>query len=658
MNYRPEIDGLRAIAVIPVILFHAGFELFSGGFVGVDVFFVISGYLITTIIISELIEGRFNVVNFYERRARRILPALIFVTATCIPFAWLWLPPNDLKDFGQSLVAVSTFSSNILFWWESGYFENAAELKPLLHMWSLAVEEQYYIIFPIFLILTYRFGIKLILILLSILCFISFSLAVLGSQYENHPKTISGTFFLLPSRGWEIIIGVFVALYLKYKRHLKSYFVNQVLSLLGFGMIIFSIIAFDETTPFPSLYTLIPTIGTGLLIMCAVPKTFIHKFLNLKIFVGVGLISYSAYLWHQPLFAFVRQLSLGEISELILIFLCFTSFLLAWLSWRFVEKPFRNKSTIGRKNFFAFSFLSLFLFIFFGSYLHLKEGFRHDRYELIYQHLTAIGIKNYEINNEYLKEESWKILREMYKNKKYGVDNNIIDKFNNFGLSSSTKRVLLVGNSHSKDLFNVFYHSDETRQSLNFARYGIQLADIDYEFYKSQAYENSQAIILVSRYDKKDLSNLYDLAKKIVLDGKKLFIVESIFNFPIYGSGTLADFVLEKSLQELSSVEEYTTKTNKLYTEYFLGNESTKNFHAKKQIFEQMKKKIEKDYPQVTFLNRNDIVCPKNFCYGVTPDGQKTFYDYGHHTLAGSKFFGKNLHKTKFFRDLIKGMKD
>ena len=133
IKYRAEIDGLRALAVLPVILFHAGFEWFSGGYIGVDVFFVISGYLITTIIISEMAEGRFSIVNFYERRARRILPALFFVMAACLPFAWLWLTPSDLKDFGQSLVAVSTFSSNILFWLESGYFDTAAELKPLLH---------------------------------------------------------------------------------------------------------------------------------------------------------------------------------------------------------------------------------------------------------------------------------------------------------------------------------------------------------------------------------------------------------------------------------------------------------------------------------------------------------------------------------------------
>ena len=163
MDYRREIDGLRAIAVVPVILFHAGFETFSGGFVGVDVFFVISGYLITSIILAELEQGKFSIVNFYERRARRILPALFLVMLVCIPFAWLWLLPSDMKDFSQSLVAVAVFASNILFWRESGYFDTAAELKPLLHTWSLAVEEQYYVLFPLFLMLFWRLGKRWIL---------------------------------------------------------------------------------------------------------------------------------------------------------------------------------------------------------------------------------------------------------------------------------------------------------------------------------------------------------------------------------------------------------------------------------------------------------------------------------------------------------------
>ena len=370
MKYRAEIDGLRALAVLPVILFHAGFEWFSGGFVGVDVFFVISGYLITTIIISEMAEGKFSIINFYERRARRILPALFFVMATCLPFAWLWLTPSDLKDFGQSLVAVSTFSSNILFWLESGYFASAAELKPLLHTWSLAVEEQYYILFPIFIMLAWRLGIKWVLILLSIVFFISLGVAQWGAY--NKP---SASFYLLPTRGWELLVGVFAAFYLNYNKHLESQTLNQILSLIGFGMIAYSIIAFDKTTPFPSLHALIPTIGTSLLILCAVPKTLMHNILSLKIIVGIGLVSYSAYLWHQPLLAFARHRLLGDTSNVIVIALCMVSFVMASFSWRFVEEPFRNKNIIPRRFILLFSAIGIFLFSSLGLLINKQNGF-------------------------------------------------------------------------------------------------------------------------------------------------------------------------------------------------------------------------------------------------------------------------------------------
>ena len=168
MGYRREIDGLRAVAVLPVILFHAGFATFSGGFVGVDVFFVISGYLITTNILAELEQGKFSIVNFYERRARRILPALFLVMLVCVPCAWFWLLPRPMEEFSKSLVALSLFVSNVLFWRESGYFASEAELKPLLHTWSLSVEEQYYVLFPLFLMTAWRLGRRWILFILAL----------------------------------------------------------------------------------------------------------------------------------------------------------------------------------------------------------------------------------------------------------------------------------------------------------------------------------------------------------------------------------------------------------------------------------------------------------------------------------------------------------
>lgn len=371
MRYRAEIDGLRAVAVIPVILFHAGFSLFSGGFVGVDVFFVISGYLITTIIIDELEQGKFTIVNFYERRARRILPALFVVLFACLPFAWLWLLPQDMKSFSQSLVAVLVFASNILFWRTSNYFETATELKPLLHTWSLAVEEQYYVFFPIFLMLTWRFGKRWGLSSIAALAVISLA----ASQWGSVVNPVA-TFYLLPTRGWELLVGALVAFYFSKnnKQELGSG-VQQVGSIIGLALLALAIFVFDKNTPFPSTYTLIPTIGTALIIICGTERTLVGKLLGSKVFVGIGLISYSAYLWHQPLFAFTKHRVLGEPSGLLLGALAVAAIVLAYFSWKYVETPFRNKQRFSRKRIFLYGAVGTLFFGSFGLFGHLSKGY-------------------------------------------------------------------------------------------------------------------------------------------------------------------------------------------------------------------------------------------------------------------------------------------
>jgi peptidoglycan/LPS O-acetylase OafA/YrhL len=375
MEYRREIDGLRALAVIPIILFHAGFDTFSGGFVGVDVFFVISGYLITSIILSEREAGTFSLVDFYERRARRILPALFFVMLTCIPFAWFWLSPSDMKGFSESLIAVPVAVSNFLFWQRSGYFDTAAELKPLLHTWSLAVEEQYYLLFPTFLVLTWRLRRHWVIGILIVVALISLALAQWGALH--HPQA---TFFLLPTRIWELLIGVFVAFHLFGKEDTKiksgySSNLTQLLSISGLFSIIYSIFVFDRQTLFPSLYTLIPTLGTAFIVLFATQQTIVGKILSSKVLVGLGLISYSAYLWHQPLFAFARPRALADPAEDVFILLIPLAIAAAYLSWRFVERPFRNKSVVSRKSLFISTIFFTVFFVLLGLAGVLTRGF-------------------------------------------------------------------------------------------------------------------------------------------------------------------------------------------------------------------------------------------------------------------------------------------
>lgn len=371
MQYRREVDGLRALAVVPVILFHAGFETFSGGFVGVDIFFVISGYLITTILLTELESGKFSLVTFYERRARRILPALFLVLSVCLPFAWFWLLPGDMKNFAQSVAAVSLFASNVLFWRQSGYFESAAEHKPLLHTWSLAVEEQFYTLFPLLLMLAWRLGRKWVLALLVAAAVISLSVAQWGSM--NNP---TAAFFLLPTRGWELAIGAMAALYL-FQRQVPAHSAtkSEWLSALGLVLIGLSVLAYSKKTPFPGLYALVPTVGASLIIVFSTPQTLTGRLLGSKALVGIGLISYSAYLWHQPLFAFARHRTFNDSGHLLAAALATGSLGLAYLSWRFVEQPFRRSGVISRVGVFRFAALGSAGFLVLGMAGHLTSGF-------------------------------------------------------------------------------------------------------------------------------------------------------------------------------------------------------------------------------------------------------------------------------------------
>ncbi len=333
MRYRREIDGLRALAVLPVIFFHAGFRQFGGGFTGVDVFFVISGYLITSIILAETMAGSFSLLRFYERRARRILPALYLVMGTSVVAAWVFLAPFSGRDFYQSLAATALFSSNILFVIEAeNYFALISEYKPLLHTWSLALEEQFYVVFPIFLVLAWRLGRRRAMALSAVLALVSLSAAQWGSMAWP-----AATFYLLPTRGWELLIGALIALYLAGRDAVEvSPAVRRFGSLLGLLMIAYGVVAFDKATPYPSLYALAPTLGTALIILFATPQTEVGKLLGSKLLVGVGLVSYSAYLWHQPLFAFARHISMSEPGGVTLSGLAVLSFLLAYVSWRFV----------------------------------------------------------------------------------------------------------------------------------------------------------------------------------------------------------------------------------------------------------------------------------------------------------------------------------
>ena len=333
MIYRREIDGLRAVAVLPVVLFHGGIEFISGGFAGVDVFFVISGYLITALIVQDLEKGRFSILEFYERRTRRILPALFVMLAVSSVLAALWMAPSQMAYYSKALASVALFASNIFFWRNSGYFDTGSESNPLLHTWSLAVEEQFYILFPLFMLAAWRFGRSRVFWMLVLAALVSLLLTEPGWRFKAWAN-----FYLLPTRAWELLAGSLCALWLTARPQRE----NDLLAAAGLGAILTSFFLFDRNTPFPSFRTVLPVGGTALLILFAGPATLTGRLLALKPIVGIGLISYSVYLWHQPLLAFLRVRSLDAPSPELLLFAALLSLPIGYLSWRFVEQPWRK----------------------------------------------------------------------------------------------------------------------------------------------------------------------------------------------------------------------------------------------------------------------------------------------------------------------------
>ncbi|RWK60067.1 acyltransferase family protein [Mesorhizobium sp.] len=338
MKYRRDIDGLRAVAVLPVVLFHFGISAIPGGFTGVDIFFVISGYLITGSLLDDLERGQFSIISFYWRRARRILPALIFVTLlTCIAALFILLP-SDLHEFSLSVIAASTFWSNIYFWKTSNYFSIDAELRPLLHTWSLSVEEQYYIFAPILMFLIYRYFAKRWLTILLPIILGSFVLAVMATWLAPNAG-----FYLLPTRVWELMLGA--VLMLKRPPPLSNRFLMELVGLAGFGLLAIGFFAISESDPFPGYNALYPCLGTALLIYVGQnsPSTTATRILEVRPLVWIGLISYSLYLVHWPINAFAHYLSLQKLDPSMTVAMTVASFALAAFSWKYIEQPFRQK---------------------------------------------------------------------------------------------------------------------------------------------------------------------------------------------------------------------------------------------------------------------------------------------------------------------------
>lgn len=431
LMYRPEVDGLRAVAVLAVMLFHADIPGFPGGFVGVDVFFVISGYLITGILLRELDSGSFSIIAFYERRVRRILPALFLVLLVCIPVGWFVMAPSALQRLGQSLVAVTVFVSNILFWQTTNYFTATVE-NPLLHTWSLGVEEQFYIFFPLFLWCVWRYARRWLgwaMVLVAVL-----SLAI--SQWGVQSGRVTPAFYLSPTRAFELLLGALVAsAALRGRIPDPGARISALLAWAGLGVIVWAVAMFSRDTPFPGWHALAPSAGAAMVLAFAHADSLLGRLLSWRFMVGIGLISYSAYLWHQPVFAFTRIAGWrpGLPANLGLIVV---SLSLAWLSWRYVEHPFRDRTRMSRRAVFGWAGVVSAGVLGVGTFLVATNGVasRYTPEELRWWRYSDIDLQS------------------SYVTKRF-------DEHGGAFASGSKRKVLILGDSFAQDFANMMHEA-------------------------------------------------------------------------------------------------------------------------------------------------------------------------------------------------------
>ena len=631
LNYRSDIDGLRAVSVFAVIFYHANFlifdhEIFQGGFIGVDIFFVISGYLITSLILKELlIDRNFSIYNFYIRRIRRIIPVLLFVIIICIPFAYIYFLPSSLNDFLKSALTSLFFSSNLYFH-HTGliYGGPDSSLKPLLHTWSLAVEEQFYIVFPILLILFRKFFKNYIFQLFIIFFFISFiSTQIISMKFPLY------NFYFLNVRIWELLAGSIIAYFNINSYVLENRFKNY-LPFLGVILILGSIFLLNDEMSLPSIYSMPAVIGTCLIIFFSNSENLVTRFLSLKPLVFLGLISYSLYLWHFPLLAFYNYIFFENQSFIIKILIIILSIVLSILSYYLIEKPFRNKNIISNKNLFI-SVGILFLIIFSSSLILLENSKNNQKglYEKV------------NIDNQFYFDEVNIYLNEI-------VSKNKFDKTN-----KNKKNVLIIGNSHAMDMFLMFKTNQNLFKDYNFefSVFDLLMNELIKKDYKDEKtirfkkiFKDSDIVLFSNRWSENDIVLLENLINPILKTNKEIIIANHNVTLPSVGKRdvTLLDqyIINNKKLPQKSEL----VKLEKQYFDYMINDNKRNRFNNRLKIIA--------DQYNLSLLDKSAYQC--NFenkrCKIFTPDGDKINYNAHHHTLSGLKYLGSKIHNIDWFK--------
>lgn len=625
MKYRSEIDGLRTVAVLPVVFYHFGIPPFTGGFVGVDVFFVISGFLITQLLVQDETLGRFSIVRFYERRVRRIVPALVVVMAACVPVAMYTMLPVDLVRFGSSIVATVAFSSNFFFWRFTDYFTGSGGSAPLLHTWSLAVEEQFYIFYPLLLVFLYGRGKRNLPVTLGIL-----GLGSLAASLWAIDHMPVAAFYLSPFRAWELLLGAVIATTAWVP---KNRLTNEVLSVLGLGLIGWACLAYSDLDVFPGWRALPPCLGAGLIIFSNRDrKTLVGQLLSLPVAVFIGKISYSLYLWHWPLVVFYRLIWSAMPDLETGIVLTALAIGLATLSWRYVERPFREGASravplLSRRSVFAAAGLAGGLLLAFGSVTIAAAGFP-DRLRPDVRRIA--GYMDYSSTREFVQTNELGTCQVSERSSLPWPAPGCL------ALRRGARNILIWGDSHAAQYFyGLDIASAGSAYHLLHAAFSGCLPQSGPSERERSCTDFNSAIIKFAR----------DKADGVIISGRWLDYPDA----PARLEATVD--TLQKSavpVVVLGPSIEYGDKLPIIlarHAQFEPGTPLNASPYLYAGLFaldSRLKTEL-RGKKGVTYISVLDSICPKKACPTTLPDGSPLQWDASHLTAAGSRVVGAKL---------------
>jgi peptidoglycan/LPS O-acetylase OafA/YrhL len=622
-----------------VILFHAFPKVVAGGWVGVDVFFVISGYLITSLILRDLDRGQFSLKQFYQRRVRRLAPALLAVLGVSAVVGWFVLPTSDMEKFGASAVAALTFWANIYFWSNTGYFDGPILDNPLIHTWSLAVEEQFYLFYPLVLILAFKLvGRKSVRFLVPILLLSSGLLAVFGGLGDNT------VYFWFPTRAWELLAGALLAM-LPAANPASTVATRQKLWFtVGIGGLVAILLSawFTPGGDYNPLYSLAPVIGAVAIIRASEHSVILQRWLSFRPLLMLGLISYSAYLWHQPMLIFARHLAVEGLGVFETIGVIVFSLFLAYLTWKFVETPFRNSKKISwgkARSRIVISFLVI------GA---LTAGFQFGALPLRAWDVIQVGIPGYNAGRQNMQEESWSILKSF----RPGTENveTLSEGSGWFSDTDPRPTLLLVGNSHSKDMFNTLFQSETGRRQFQIGRFGADISQLNDKsnLYGSESYEQADFVVIASKYSEGDSGNLASVLGRIKADGKTAVIVVGVPEVSIshLQAWVWVDKLVYDHRREWPDAQRIQDRVNSDYFDLLAG--------AKPRPPDTEARRIGVA-TETLVLERTDYACQnlRKLCFAVGPDLEKYYYDDHHNSLAGAAFFAGRVDAIDWLAPLL-----